>query len=123
MYRLRTACSRSCRTHATSENHDKHVSPKRNHPRQQFFQCTPAYTADVSRSATYGESLQITGNITVANSGTAVTGFGAASGVATGVAKESVTGCMEGDIALSRLLLLALPLEACSPAWWPDEDL
>mgnify|MGYP001566988601 FL=1 len=37
---------------------------------------TPAYTADVSRSSSYGESLQITGNITVANSGTAVTGFG-----------------------------------------------
>jgi len=34
------------------------------------------FTADVSRSTTYGESLQITGSITVANSGTAVTGFG-----------------------------------------------
>jgi len=37
---------------------------------------TPAYTADVSRSATYGESLQITGNITVASSNASVTGFG-----------------------------------------------
>ena len=37
---------------------------------------SPAYTADVSRSATYGESLQITGNITVANSNASVTGFG-----------------------------------------------
>jgi hypothetical protein len=37
---------------------------------------TPGFTADVSRSTTYGESLQITGSITVANSGTAVTGFG-----------------------------------------------
>jgi len=37
---------------------------------------TPAYTADVSRSATYGESLQITGNISVANSSASVTGFG-----------------------------------------------
>jgi len=34
------------------------------------------YTSDVSRSATYGESLQITGTLSVANSGTAVTGFG-----------------------------------------------
>ena len=34
------------------------------------------FTADVSRSTTYGESLQITGSITVANSGSAVTGFG-----------------------------------------------
>ena len=37
---------------------------------------TPGYTADVSRSATYGESLQITGSLSVANSGAAVTGFG-----------------------------------------------
>ena len=37
---------------------------------------TPAYTANVSRSSSYGESVQITGNITVANSGTAVTGIG-----------------------------------------------
>ena len=37
---------------------------------------TPGYTADVSRSTTYGESLQITGTLSVANSGTAVTGFG-----------------------------------------------
>jgi hypothetical protein len=34
------------------------------------------YTADVSRSSSYGESLQISGNISVANSGTVVTGFG-----------------------------------------------
>ena len=37
---------------------------------------TPAYTSDVARSASYGESLQITGTLTVANSATAVTGFG-----------------------------------------------
>jgi len=37
---------------------------------------TPAYTADVERSATYGEKLQITGNLSVANSGSVVTGFG-----------------------------------------------
>src|SRR5210317_2169159 len=37
---------------------------------------SPAYTADVSRSSSYGESLQITGNITVANSSASVTGFG-----------------------------------------------
>ena len=37
---------------------------------------TPGFTADVSRSATYGESLQLTGNLSVANSGTAITGFG-----------------------------------------------
>ena len=37
---------------------------------------TPGFTADVSRSATYGESLQITGSLSVANSGAAVTGFG-----------------------------------------------
>ena len=37
---------------------------------------TPGYTADVSRSTTYGESLQITGTLSVANGGTAVTGFG-----------------------------------------------
>ena len=37
---------------------------------------TPGYTADVSRSATYGESLQITGSISVANSNASVTGFG-----------------------------------------------
>ena len=29
-----------------------------------------------ARSSTYGESLQITGTLSVANSGTAVTGFG-----------------------------------------------
>jgi hypothetical protein len=34
------------------------------------------YTSDVARSATYGESLQISGTISVANSGTSVTGFG-----------------------------------------------
>ena len=32
--------------------------------------------ADVARSSTYGESLQITGTLSVANGGTAVTGFG-----------------------------------------------
>ena len=37
---------------------------------------TPGFTADVSRSITYGESLQITGSLSIANSGTAVTGFG-----------------------------------------------
>ena len=37
---------------------------------------SPAYTADVSRGATYGESLQITGNVSVANSNASVTGFG-----------------------------------------------
>ena len=37
---------------------------------------TPTYTADVSRSATYGESLQITGSLSIANSGREVTGFG-----------------------------------------------
>ena len=34
------------------------------------------YTSDVSRIATYGESLQISGNITIANSSDSVTGFG-----------------------------------------------
>ena len=37
---------------------------------------SPTYTADVSRSATYGESLQVTGTLSVANSGDAVSGFG-----------------------------------------------
>jgi hypothetical protein len=37
---------------------------------------SPTYTADVNRSATYGESLQITGTLSVANSGDAVSGFG-----------------------------------------------
>src|SRR5210317_1075611 len=37
---------------------------------------SPTYTADVSRSATYGESLQITGTLSVANSGDAISGFG-----------------------------------------------
>ena len=37
---------------------------------------TPGYTADVARSSTHGESLQITGSITVANSNASVTGFG-----------------------------------------------
>ena len=37
---------------------------------------TPAYTSDVSRSATYGESLQISGSISAASGGTSVTGFG-----------------------------------------------
>ena len=37
---------------------------------------TPTYTSDVSRSATYGESLQISGSISAASGGTAVTGFG-----------------------------------------------
>ena len=34
------------------------------------------YKADVSRSSTYGESLQITGTLSIANGGSAVTGFG-----------------------------------------------
>ena len=37
---------------------------------------SPTYTADVNRSATYGESLQITGTLSVANNGDAVSGFG-----------------------------------------------
>jgi len=37
---------------------------------------SPTYTADVNRSATYGESLQVTGTLSVANSGDAVSGFG-----------------------------------------------
>ena len=37
---------------------------------------SPGYTADVARSSTYGESLQITGSISVANSNDTVTGFG-----------------------------------------------
>ena len=37
---------------------------------------SPAYTSDVVRSTTYGESLQITGSISVTNSGSTVTGFG-----------------------------------------------
>ena len=34
------------------------------------------YTSDVSRNTSYGESLQISGTLSLANSGTAVTGFG-----------------------------------------------
>ena len=37
---------------------------------------TPGFTADVARSSTYGESLQITGTLSVSNSSTSVTGFG-----------------------------------------------
>ena len=37
---------------------------------------SPNYTADVDLTSTYGDNLTITGNISVANSGTAVTGSG-----------------------------------------------
>ena len=37
---------------------------------------TPGYTADVSKSSTYGESLQITGTLSVANSSITAEGFG-----------------------------------------------
>jgi hypothetical protein len=37
---------------------------------------SPAYTSDVSKNATYGESLQLTGSLSIANGGTAISGFG-----------------------------------------------
>jgi hypothetical protein len=37
---------------------------------------SPAYTSDVSKNATYGESLQLTGSLSIANGGTTISGFG-----------------------------------------------
>ena len=44
--------------------------------KQVYMAGSPAYTADVSLDSTYGENTTLTGTMSVANSGTAVTGFG-----------------------------------------------
>ena len=61
------------------------------------------YTADVSRSSTYGESLQISGTISVANSGTAVTGFGTLFNTELKVGDE-ITFTTDGGTSLTRIV-------------------
>src|SRR6056300_1254598 len=61
------------------------------------------YTSDVARSATYGESLQISGTISVANSGTSVSGFGTLFNTELKVGDE-ITFTTDGGTSLTRII-------------------
>src|SRR5210317_191554 len=61
------------------------------------------YTSDVARSATYGESLQISGTISVANSGTSVSGFGTLFNTELKVGYE-ITFATDGGTSLTRII-------------------
>src|SRR5210317_1101846 len=61
------------------------------------------YTSDVARSATYGESLQISGTISVANSGTSVSGFGTLFNTELKVGDE-ITFATDGGTSLTRII-------------------
>ena len=64
---------------------------------------SPAYTSDVVRNATYGESLKITGSLSVANSGIAVTGFGTLFNSELKIGDE-ITFTTDGGTSITRLV-------------------
>ena len=64
---------------------------------------SPAYTSDVVRNSTYGESLKITGSLSVANSGIAVTGFGTLFNSELKIGDE-ITFTTDGGTSLTRLV-------------------
>jgi len=64
---------------------------------------SPTYTADVSRSSTNGESLQISGTISLANSGVAVTGFGTRFNDELRIGDE-ITFLSDGGTLLTRIV-------------------
>ena len=62
-----------------------------------------AYTSDVVRNSTYGESLKITGSLSVANSGIAVTGFGTLFNSELKIGDE-ITFTTDGGTSITRLV-------------------
>ena len=64
---------------------------------------TPAFTADTLIDSTYGESLQITGTISVANSSNAITGFGTKFNTELRVG-DSITFTTDAGTSLTRII-------------------
>ena len=79
---------------------------------------SPAYTSDVVRNSTYGESLKITGSLSVANSGIAVTGFGTLFN--SELSGDEITFTTDGGTSITRLVeaIISDTSNFISWRWW-----
>ena len=80
---------------------------------------SPTYTADTILDSTNGESLQISGTISIANSGTTVTGFGTKFNTELKIG-DSITFTTDAGSSITRLVEAiisdtSLQLSTC---WW-----